>query len=119
MDAIEGFIQGVRAYTPTHFEPNVSQSFEGVARPIPEIPAVAETRVSTELPSPPPDPLGEVDTEKEHRLEIGGAVNEIVKVIEAGEKVNKGIEGWAGVTNTLAPYVFQIFDWLRNFLPPQ
>ncbi|TPV97888.1 MAG: hypothetical protein USCAAHI_02689 [Beijerinckiaceae bacterium] len=37
IDAVEGFILGVRDNTPTVFEPNVSQALEEVAQPIPTV----------------------------------------------------------------------------------
>lgn len=67
-------------------------------------------------PAPPPDPLGEADPEKTRRLAIGGAVNELVKVIESGDKIVKGVKGWGEVANTLAPYAALILHWLRVFL---
>jgi len=77
IDAVEGFIQGVRDNTPTLFEPNVSQSLEGVAQSIPRIsPADAGVPKTDEAqPAPPPDPIGEVDPEKARRFTLGGTVN--------------------------------------------
>ncbi len=36
MDAVEGFIQGIRENTPIAFEPDVAETLEGTAQPVPE-----------------------------------------------------------------------------------
>jgi hypothetical protein len=67
-------------------------------------------------PIPPPDPLGEVEPEKAQRFTTASAVNELVKVLESGEKLKKGVEGWRDVANALAPYAAPILEWLRFYL---
>jgi hypothetical protein len=116
IDAVEGFIQGVRDNTPTLFEPNVSQALEGVAQSIPRIsPADAEVPKTDEAqPAPPPDPLGEVDPEKARRFTLGGTVNALWRAFSNGEKIAKNVEGWAKVAETLMPYVLPILTWLRS-----
>jgi NADH:flavin oxidoreductase / NADH oxidase family len=116
IDAVEGFIQGVRDNTPTLFEPNVSQSLEGVARSIPSIsPADAGVPKTDEAqPAPPPDPLGEIDPAKARRFTLGGTVNALWKAFSNGEKIAENVEGWAKVAETLMPYVLPILTWLRS-----
>ena len=77
IDAVEGFIQGVRDNTPTLFEPNVAGTLEDTAQPIPAIPPVdlVAPKSGIPRPAPPPDPLGEVDPEKTRRFTLGSAVN--------------------------------------------
>jgi hypothetical protein len=60
IDAVEGFIQGVRDNTPTLFEPNVAGTLEDTAQPIPAITQVdlEAPKSNIEQPVPPPDPLG-------------------------------------------------------------
>jgi hypothetical protein len=89
----------VRDNTPTLFEPNVSQSLGSVAQP-----------------SPPPDPLGEVDPEKSRRFTVGSAFNALWKVVLSGEKAGKTVEGWSTVITTLGPNVVPILEWLRSVL---
>jgi hypothetical protein len=81
MDAVEGFVQGVRDNTPTFFELNVPQSLEGVAQPIPMIaPADAEVpKHDSAQPAPPPDPLGEVDPEKSRQFTLASGVTIFAK----------------------------------------
>jgi hypothetical protein len=118
LDAVEGLIRSVNDNTPTFFEPNVPQSLEGVAQPIPAIPPFdAEARVpDVAQPIPPPDPLGQVEPEKAQRFTTASAVNELVKVLESGEKLKKGVEGWRDVANALAPYAAPTLEWLRFYL---
>jgi hypothetical protein len=117
IDAVEGFIQSVRDNTPTLFEPNVSQSLEGVAQPVPILVADTEApRRGEAQPAPPPDPLGEVDPEKARRYTVGGAVNALWKAVLSGEKVGKSVEGWSTVIATLGPNVVPILEWLRSVL---
>ncbi|HET6378060.1 MAG TPA: hypothetical protein VFG05_07105 [Methylocella sp.] len=118
VDAIEGFIERVRALTPAYFEPSVPQSLQYVAQPIPTIthPVIGARLRAMFQSAPPPDLLGEVDLEKSRRLTIGGAINELVKVIESGDKIGKGAKGWREAANTLAPYAAPILQWLRVFL---
>jgi hypothetical protein len=118
LDAVGGFIHGVRDYTPTIFEPNVSQSLENVAQPIPAI-ALAEAdaqKADTAQPVPPPDPLGEVDPEKSRQYTLASGVNDLCKVMSEGEKVGKNVEGWSKAIGTLAPYAAPILEWLRIYL---
>jgi hypothetical protein len=118
IDAVEGFIQGVRDNTPTLFELNVSQSLEGVAQPIPTIsPIGAEAPKSDGAqPMPPPDPLGEVDPEKARRYTIGGAINALWKAVLSGKKIDDNVESWVNVAKILGPKVAKILDWLQNTL---
>jgi len=118
LDAVEGFIHGVRENTPTLFEPNVSQSLEGVAQPIPKIStANAEApKADSAQPAPPPDPLGEVDPEKSRRFTLGSAVNTLWKAVLSGEKAGKTVEGWSTVVATLGPNVLPILEYLRSVL---
>jgi hypothetical protein len=57
LDAFEAFIDGVRDNTPILFEPNVSQSLESVAQPIPTtiVPADGEApKIDSAQPAPHP-----------------------------------------------------------------
>jgi hypothetical protein len=118
IDAIEGFIRGVRDSTLALFEASVPDTLQGVAQPIPAVsPIDVEARaVSEAQPAPPPDPLGEVDPEKARRFTLGGAVNALWTVFLEGEKIDKHVEGWVKVAATLRPYVLRILEWLRSTL---
>lgn len=118
IDAVAGFIETIRAHTPTRFEPMVANTLETTAKPIPALGAPdPEARWSGgPPPRPPQDPLGEVDSEKSHQFTMASGANELFKVLESGEKVKKGLEGWGDVAKDLAPYAAPIIQWLRIFL---
>ncbi len=118
IDAIEGFIKGVRDNTPTLFEPNVAGTLQGVERPVPNIavPIMEAPKSTDEQLAPPPDPLGEVDPEKSRQFTLASGVNDLCKVMSEGEKVGKNVEGWSKAVGTLAPYAAPILEWLRVYL---
>jgi hypothetical protein len=118
LDAFLGFARVVQQHTPTKFDFNVGESLEAAAQPVPPIaPNFAESAISESTqPVPPPDPIGEVDPEKTRRLTMASGVNELVKVLESGEKVKKGVEGWREVANDLAPYAAPIIQFLRSLV---
>jgi hypothetical protein len=59
IDAVEDFIRGVRDNTPTAFEPNVADTLQGVAQPVPTISSIDEMPPpGNAQPVPPRDPLG-------------------------------------------------------------
>jgi hypothetical protein len=100
---VEEFVQGVRENTPTVFEPNVADTLEITAKPLPEIlPAEIEAPTSdVAQPGPPLDPLGEVDPEKSQRYVVASGANALWKVLLQGEKIGKTVEGWTKVVETL------------------
>jgi hypothetical protein len=93
MDAVEGFIHGVKDNTPTFFEPTVADLLETTAQPVPAISPVAlEARISEiAQPVPPPDPLGDVDPEKSRRFTLGSGVNALWKAVLSGERAGKTV----------------------------
>jgi len=118
MDAVEGFIQRVRENTPIVFEPDVADTLEGISQPVPKISAIAAQPLQSSIvaPTPPPDPLGKVDSDKSHQYTVEAAVNEITKAVASGEKVGKNVEGWKKVADTLPPFATPVIEWLRLFL---
>jgi hypothetical protein len=118
LDAVEGFIQGVRDNTPTLFEPNVAGTLENTAQPIPAITQVdlEAPKSNIEQPVPPPDPLGEVDPEKSRRFTLGSAVNALWKAVRSGDEAGKTVKGWSEVIAILGPNVVPILEWLRSVL---
>jgi len=118
IDAAEEFIQGVRDNTPTLFEPNVGDTLETSAKPIPQILLVDHEAPKSDSaqPVPPPDPLGEIDPEKARRFTLGSAVNALWKAVLSGDKAGKTVEGWSKVIATLGPNVVPILEWLRSVL---
>jgi hypothetical protein len=119
MDAVEGFIHGVRDNTPALFEPNVAGTLENTAQPIPTISPVALEAPISDIgqPAPPPDPLGEVDPEKVRRFTLLSGMNALWKVLLLGETVGKAVEGWSKAKATLGPFAAQCIEHLRSILP--
>ncbi len=117
MDAVEGFIQGVRDKTPTFFEPKVADTLEGVAQPLPQI-SKDDTGFRSNFPSPvpPPDPLGEINPERSRRFTLGSAVNALWKAVCSGNEAGKTVKGWSEVITTLAPKMADILEWVRSVL---
>jgi hypothetical protein len=118
MDAVEGFLHGIRDNTPTLFEPDVADTLGNTAQPIPAIPPVGLEAPTSGIaqPVPPPDPLGEVDPEKTRRFTLGSAVNALWKAVRSGDEAGKNVEGWSKVIVTLGPKVVPILEWLRSVL---
>ena len=119
LDAVEAFVEGVRASTPTVFDESVIASIEGGAEPAVTLFEAQPTEVrfeeSVQL-SPPKDPLGELDPQKSRDFTFAGAANGLWKAFLAGEKIHKAADGWKTTGETLYPHVTQIIDWLRQFL---
>lgn len=118
MDAVEGFIQGVRDNTPTLFEPNVSESLGRFAQPLPTI-SIIDTDVAsfnTARPAPPPDPLGPLDPVREWRFIVASGTNALWKTVKIGPTAYAGYEGWSKIVETLGPHAAPIITWLRGYL---
>jgi hypothetical protein len=91
---------------------------ENTAQPIPAISPVAlEAPISNiAQPTPPPDPLGEVDPEKSRRFTLGSEANALWKAVLFGDEAGKNVEGWSKVIVTLGPKVAEILEWFRSIL---
>ncbi len=117
IDAVEAFINTVQDNTPNLFEPIVSQSLEGVAQPVPTIstPDNESPKADTTQPSPPRDPLGEIDPAKSQRFTVASSINSLWKELSSGgEKVGKNVEGWNKALTALAPFAQPILQFLRS-----
>jgi hypothetical protein len=122
LDAVEGFVQGIRENTPQVFDPVVKEMIEGSAETAPELSSMPEAE-PTQLaenrltqPKPPTDPLGEVDMQKARDFTFAGAANGLWKIFLDGEKIHKNLDGWKKAGATLRPHVHEILDWLYRFL---
>jgi hypothetical protein len=117
IDAFASVVRGVEANTPEIFDPSVIAAMDQGAEPGPIIVPVEDPPESTNQPTPPPDPLGDLDPAKAHDLQAAGIVNKLWQVFTAGETVHKAAGAWRATYDALAPPVGQILDWLRQFLP--
>lgn len=119
LDAVEGFVRGVKENTPTVFDPSVQEAIEGTAVSAPTIvePTSAGVRtVESEQPLPPRDPLGEVDPKKASDFTFAGTANGLWKAFLEGERIHKAIRGWKKADEALRPHVNEILSWLHQFL---
>jgi hypothetical protein len=118
IDAAEGFIQGVRDNTPILFEPNVADTLQGVAQPLPRISKYESggTNIPPH-PVPPPDPLDPIDPEKSQRFTLASGINALWKVFLLGDSVSKAVDGWSKAKATLGPLAAQLIEYLRSSLP--
>jgi hypothetical protein len=119
LDAIEGFLGGVRENTPSVFEPSVekavsgSREYEAVDT---NLHAADRPTADVHQPVPPKDPLGEVDPHAASDFTFAGAANGIWKAFLQGEKIHKALEGWAKARDALSPHVSEILSWLHKFI---
>lgn len=117
LDAVEHFVDAVRAQTPAIFHPSVVGAIDDTAAASREIAILPEVVTSDNgVISPPVDPLGYLDNSKAHDFQVAGAVNRLWKVFCAGETVNKAAAAWLAAYQALSPSVAQILDWLHRFL---
>ena len=117
-DAVDGFIRGVRDYTPSTFDPSVSTAADVSTLPAPmigQMPAEETRPLDPNEPVPPADPLKELDPKKARDYTIGGFVNSLWKTYLEGEKVPKAAAGWKTAGAALQPYVEVILQWLQSF----
>jgi hypothetical protein len=125
LDAVEGVVRGVTAYTPDVFELSVGEALETSTEELPIVESVRQAEIpprDANQPMPPKDPLGEVDPQKARDFTIAGVVNNMWKVFRAGEKVHKALDGWIKAAEVLRPHVKVILEWLYSTggggLPP-
>jgi CheY-like chemotaxis protein len=120
-DAVDGFVKGVRAHTPTVFDRSVTGAIDvsaQFAQPAPQIaPSSARDThpADSGQPMPPADPLKEVSPRKARDYTIAGITNALWKTYLEGEKVPKAAKGWKKAGEAVQPYVGSILEWLRTF----
>lgn len=117
-DAVDGFMEGVRANTPEIFDPSVTTAVDETAAPPPAIaPPEDAPPVEPSMPAPLADPLGELDPKKSRDYSIAGAINELWKAFRQGETTVKNAKAWNEAFRFLSEKVPPILDWLHQFLP--
>jgi hypothetical protein len=116
-DAVDGFVNGLKDYTPTVFDASVGGAIEEVSQPAPIIrPPLSQDRWQPDPNqiAPPADPLHELDPKKARDFSVGGVVNRLWKIFLEGEKMPQAGEAWRQAGETLQPYVEPILEWLRS-----
>ncbi len=119
LDAVAGVVQGVRDNTPTVFAPSVQEAIEGSAEPASTSPPNEGGRglaSEGDLPLPPRDPLGEVDSQKAGDFTFAGTANGLWKAFIEGNKIHKAAEAWQKTGDALRPHINEILIWLQRFL---
>jgi hypothetical protein len=119
LDAVQGFVRGVKESSPTIFDPDVQYAIEGSAIPT----STAARPPDSDLPPaeanqplPPKDPLGDMDPNKAWDFTFAGAANNLWKAFREGEKVHNALEAWQKAGADLSPYINTILDWLHHFM---
>lgn len=119
LDALDGVINVVREYSPGVFDPSVGPAIDGSTREAPSIAPIPEIDLPPEnesQPTPPNDPLGEIDPKRAREFGVAGVVNSLWKAFTEGEKIYRPIEGWRNAGEALRPYVSEILSWLNSFI---
>ncbi len=116
--AVQAFTETVQEYTPTVFEPPVSQAISDAQNSSPPAPAPA---IDAPPPSPqtilpPPNPGGDIDPTKSREFATASTANRLWKVVQAGGEMGRGAAAWIAVTHALGPSVAEIINWLAHFL---
>jgi Leucine-rich repeat (LRR) protein len=125
LDAVEGFIRGVKTHTPTVFDPSVNETMAGSSsEPSAELSPTDQPSGDSNQPLPPRDPLGELDPQKSHDFTFAGTANALWKAFIQGEKVYNAVASWQKAGQSIRPYAYEILAWLHRFTgqssdPPQ
>jgi hypothetical protein len=117
-DAVEGIQQIIRDNTPTVFEESVDAVMAEVARQVPEVrPPGPEDSPGFDpnRPSPPRDPIGEVDPQQSRNWIFASAFNRIWELVLKGKEVHEGLEGLQNIYEQLKPYVGHVLRFLKMF----
>jgi Leucine Rich repeats (2 copies) len=121
LDAIEGFVQGIKENSPTIFDPSVEEAIEGSAESAPSsLPVQGSEKPATEpgVPVPPKDPLGDIDPQRASDFSFAGVVNSVWRTFLQGERIYKAAEAWNKAGSALRPHVNEILGWLYRFVGP-
>jgi hypothetical protein len=120
LDAVEGFVRGVQENTPAIFDPSVAATIEGSADDAEQSLPISRGQqigdVSSSLPVPPKDPLGDLDPKSSSEFTFAGVANGIWRAFLQGEKIHKTIEGWRQAGKNLQPHISEILHWLGQYV---
>lgn len=116
-DNVESFGRTIRENTPDKFESSVSQGLQEVERKPPAIELESEDiRRDPNAILPPPDPLGEVNSENSRSFSVASVVNGVMEVVGKGKDVADGMDGWEQTAHKLAEDAAPVIDWLSQFI---
>ena len=116
LDAVEKFIEGVIAATPETFDPGVAAGIDEGTREVPSVSAADLPPADPEQPTPPADPLGELDPATSRNLQIAGVINKLWEVFSKGEVTRKSLDSWLKVYSYLSIHVRPIIQWLSQLV---
>jgi hypothetical protein len=119
-DAMEAIKQVIHEHTPGVFDHSVGTAMDEVGKPVPHIEALHPEDVpppDSSRPRPPRDPVADLDPQKTWNFVFASGVNRIWGLILKGKDLSAGLGGWRKTYEQMKPYVGDILDWLRAFLP--
>lgn len=116
LDAVDDVLQAIQENTPQIFDPSVAFAIdESSVPPITVVPD-EETPASPNQPTPPPDPLGDLDLSKSHDFQIAGVINKLWQVFLKGEAIQNALDAWSSTYASLTGPVGRILSWIQRFL---
>lgn len=117
LDAVGGVVDVVVANTPDLFDPSVGAAIDqSTGVPAPIMPT-EEMEPRNEDPTPPPDPLGELDPHAASDFQTAGIINSLWEVFLHGEDITDSPDIWSSTHDALAPHIRRVVRWIREFLP--
>jgi len=116
-DAIAGFVETVREYTPDIFEPSVSRGIDKVEEDFAPHPAAPAPQLEPGVLAPRPDPIDAPDPEKTQAYSLTSTINAVYRVFREGKDMAAAIKGWDEAAQKLGEHAGPVIEFLKSFLP--
>ncbi len=116
-DAIAGFVETVREYTPEIFEPSVSRGIDKVEEDFAPHPAAPAPQLDPGVLAPRPDPIDAPDPEKTQAYSLTSTINAVYRVFREGKDMAAAIKGWDEAAQKLGEHAGPVIEFLKSFLP--
>ncbi len=116
-DAIAGFVETVRDYTPDIFEPAVSRGIDKVEEDFAPQPAGPAPQLQPGVLAPRPDPIDAPDPEKTQAYSLASTINAVYRAFLKGKDMASAIKGWDEIAQKLGEHAGLVIEFLKNFLP--
>lgn len=116
-DAIAGFVEIVREYTPDIFEQSVSQGIGKVEEDFAPHPAAPAPQLEPGVLAPRPDPIDAPNPEKAQAFSITSTINAVYRAFYKGKDMAAAIKGWDEAAQKLGEHAGPVIEFLKNFLP--
>ncbi|MBM3550602.1 MAG: hypothetical protein FJX45_02315 [Alphaproteobacteria bacterium] len=115
-DAIAGFVEVVREYTPDIFEPAVSRGIDKVEEDFAPHPAAPAPQLEPGVLAPRPDPIDAPDPEKAQAYSLTSTINAVYRVFLNGKDMAAAIKGWDEAARKLGEHAGPVIEFLKNYL---